>query len=396
MPQSRLRPGLAFLLAALSMVSPFSIDTFFPAFPAMAAEFSLSDWEIQQTLTVYMVPFAVMALVQGPLSDALGRRPVVIGGLSIYTAASIACTLAPGYLTLLIFRAAQGMSAGAGAVVGRAIVRDLYDGPQAQRLLSLIMVIFGIAPAVAPVIGGWIHVSFGWRAVFGFLALLGVLLLLASWLQLPETHPAERRVRLDVGRLAATIRDVLAHREFLLLAMASGINFVSMILYVGSAPAVVLEHWGLSETQFGSLFIPIVAGFTGGAWISGRLAGRIAADRQCWAGFLLTLAATSLMFVLQASFQDPPRFLQQALLVAGGTGVQLVMPPLTLRMLDLFPGARGAASSVQSAVMLMLAALSFGVAAPALNGSMTLLAAGSFTAVLVALGLWRLARRRVP
>ena len=393
MPRSRLNLGLAALLAALSMVSPFSIDTFFPSFPAIAAEFALSDWQIQQTLTLYMVPFAVMALVQGPLSDALGRRPIILGGLSIYTAASVACTLAPNFASLLLFRVAQGMSAGAGAIVGRAIVRDLYDGAQAQRLLSMIMMIFGLAPAVAPVIGGWIHVTLGWRSVFGFMALIGVALLLVSWLRLPETHPEDERTPLDLAGLVRTLRSIVANREFLLLALAAGVNFVSMMVYIGAAPTVVLEHWHLRETQFAWLFLPIIVGFTTGAWLSGRLAGRIAEDRQCRAGFTLTLTASTLMVVLHAALESPPVPVQQILIATGGLGVQLIMPVLSLRMLDLFPRARGSAASIQSSVMIMLAAASFGMIVPVLNDSMLMLALGSLATATLAFGLWQLARR---
>src|SRR5690348_10246101 len=160
---------LAALLAALSMLSPFSIDTFFPSFHAIAADFGLSKWAVQQTLTVYMLPLSIMSLVQGPLSDAVGRRPVILTGIFIYTVASIGCTFAPNFGTLLAFRALQGVSAGVGMIVGRAVIRDLFEGPQAQRLLSLVTMLFAFAPAVAPVIGGWIHVTFSWHGVFGFM-----------------------------------------------------------------------------------------------------------------------------------------------------------------------------------------------------------------------------------
>ena len=167
--------GIAALLAALAMLGPFSIDAFFPSFHALAAHFALSKWALQQTLTAYMLPLSIMSLVQGPLSDAFGRRRVILGGLALYTVASVGCALAASFTTLLVFRAIQGMSAGAGVIVGRAIIRDLYEGPQAQKLLSLVTMIFGFAPAVAPVIGGWIHVTLGWRAVFGFMALFSAL-----------------------------------------------------------------------------------------------------------------------------------------------------------------------------------------------------------------------------
>ncbi len=164
---------LAALLAALSMVGPFTIDTAFPSFHAIAEDFGLSKWAVQQTLTAYLLPLSIMSLVQGPVSDALGRRPIILAGLCVYTLASVGCTFAPNFATLLIFRALQGTSAGVGMIVGRAVIRDLFEGPQAQKLLSLVTMLFAFAPAVAPVIGGWIHVTLGWHAVFGFMALFG-------------------------------------------------------------------------------------------------------------------------------------------------------------------------------------------------------------------------------
>src|SRR3954463_11566397 len=210
--------GLAILLAALSMVGPFTIDTFFPSFHAIAADFGLSKWAVQQTLTAYMLPLSIMSLIQGPVSDAVGRRPVVLTGLCVYTLASVGCAFAPNFATLLIFRALQGVSAGVGMIIGRAVIRDLFEGPQAQKLLSLVTMLFAFAPAVAPVIGGWIHVTLGWHAVFGFMALFGMSLALGAWRMLPETHPKEKRPRLHVETLARTAWSVVCHREFLLLA----------------------------------------------------------------------------------------------------------------------------------------------------------------------------------
>lgn len=387
--------GLAALLAGLAMLSPFSIDTFFPSFRAIAAEFGVGEWQLQQTLTVYLLPYGVMALVHGPLSDTFGRRPVVLAGLVLYALASAACALAPSFAMLLVFRAVQGMTAGAGLVVGRAIIRDLYDGPQAQRLMSVVTLIFGLAPAVAPIVGGWIHVGFGWRAIFAFMVLIGVVLLFASSLALPETHPPQRRLPFRAGALVRTASRIASDREFVLLALAAGLNFSAIILFIGAAPAIVLEHWQLSETQFAWLFVPLIAGFMIGAGLSGRLAGRIAPKRQVDAGFALMLAGTGAMLALHA-LASPPIPLQQVLLVAMGAGAQLVFPVLTLRMLDLFPDARGSAASVQSFLALMISSLMMGVAVPVLNDSLARLAAGAFGAASLAFVLWWAEQRIQP
>src|SRR5207342_3612463 len=196
--------GITLLLASLSMISPLSIDTFLPSFPTIAREFGLSSLEVQQIITAYLLPFACFSLVHGPLSDALGRRQVVIGGLVLYTIGSIGCFIAPTFGTLLACRVLQGTAAGIGPTVARAVVRDAFDGHNAQRLMSSMMLVFSIAPAVAPIIGGWVHVALGWRSVFGMLVVLGAALVLLTSLLLPETHPPEKRTPVHPAALASS------------------------------------------------------------------------------------------------------------------------------------------------------------------------------------------------
>jgi DHA1 family bicyclomycin/chloramphenicol resistance-like MFS transporter len=287
------------------------------------------------------------------------------------------------------------MTAGVGMIVGRAVIRDLYEGPQAQKLLSLVTMIFAFAPAVAPVIGGWIHITMGWRGVFGFMALFGAALALGAYLALPETHPPERRAPLHVPQLARTAFRIVQHKEFVLLALAMGTNFATVMCFIGAAPSVVLDHWHLGETQFAWLFAPIISGFVIGAWISGRMAGRVSAYAQCRTGYAFALGASALMLTLQAVEPRVPIPLQQALLGLIALGVQLVGPILALRMLDLFPHARGSAASVQSCVSIVIAAAVFGALVPLLNGSLLTLAEGSFCAAVLSFGLWLSAQHRV-
>src|SRR5687768_10084948 len=180
---------LALVLAGLAMVGPFSIDSYLPAFPAIARDFSLTPLQVQQTMSVYLIAFAVMMLFHGTLSDSFGRRPVILANLALFMAATLGCALAQDFSQLLAFRALQGVSAGAGMVVGRAIIRDTYEGFAAHRLMSLVTMIFGIAPAIAPVIGGWLLSRFTWHAIFVFLTCYAALLFVACWFRLPEPHP---------------------------------------------------------------------------------------------------------------------------------------------------------------------------------------------------------------
>ena len=223
------------------MLGAFSIDTYLPSFPSIAAEFHLGVDAVQQTLTVFLLAMAVMTLFHGTLSDAVGRRPVILGSLAIYLAASICAFLANSFSWLLFCRLLQGMSAGAGMVVGRAMVRDRFSGPDAQTVMSYTTIVFGLAPVVAPILGGWLEVVSGWRSVFVFLAVVGFLLLVACAFKLPESLPLARRSPL---RLRATLKDyatVGSDARFLLQSISIALAASALFLYISSAPVFVLQ-----------------------------------------------------------------------------------------------------------------------------------------------------------
>lgn len=376
--------GLATLLAALAAIGPFSIDTYLPAFPAMGAELGATQIEVQQTLTAYMLTFALMALWHGALSDAFGRRRVIIVATSLFGAASLLCAFATSIEGLWVGRALQGMSAGAGMVVGRAVIRDLFDGARAQRLMSRVMMIFGIAPAVAPMVGGVLLLLAGWRSIFLFLAAFAGLLTWLSWRYLPETLSPESRQSMHPGRLARAYGTVLGSGAFLLLAFTLAFNFNGFFVFVLSAPVFVMEHLGLGPGSFGWLFVPAVAGMIGGAWLSGRVAGKWNWQRTIGTGFVVMIAAVSLNVAHAAMFAPS---LPWSVLPVGiySFGMALAMPSLTLLVLDMFPTRRGLASSCQSFVQVGLNAVTAGVSAPLLWASPLSLGAGA--SVFVALGL---------
>jgi DHA1 family bicyclomycin/chloramphenicol resistance-like MFS transporter len=385
--------GMALLLATLSMVSPMSIDTFFPSFPAIAEYYHLTSWQVQQIITAYLIPYSCFTLVHGPLSDALGRRPVVIGGLLVYTVASIGCVFAPTFGMLLIARALQGMAAGIGPTVARAVVRDLYDGPNAQRLMSAMMMIFSIAPALAPVIGGWIHVTLGWRSVFGFMLILGVLLTAFASIALPETHPPEKRSPLNLGDLVRSSLSIMRSGRFMLLAFSSALCLGAILTFIGAAPAIVMKTWGLGETQFHHLFIAIIGGFMLSSFVSNRIAGRVSRVRQLRIGLGLMICASAVALALEAGVDAPPRLAEQGLLFVLAFGAQTTFPILALEMLDLFPHIRGAAASVQSFIALGFCSLEIGFVSPSVDGSLLLLHALALAGSILGLLLWRAAAR---
>ncbi|MEH3086818.1 MAG: multidrug effflux MFS transporter [Xylophilus ampelinus] len=386
---------LAALLALLSMLGPFSIDTYIPAFSGIARALDATPLQMQQTLSSYLFGFAVMNLLHGALADALGRRPVVLWGIAMFTLGSLGCALSQTVGQLILFRAVQGLSAGAGVVVSRAIIRDMFPQAQAQRILSQVTIYFGIAPAVAPIVGGWLFVHAGWHSVFWFLTGIGALLWLANFRLLPETlHPTQRQP-LRVSNLMRGYWQLGSSPRFLLLALASGVPFNGMFLYVLAAPAFLGDLLRLPPTQFFWLFLLTVAGIMAGAWTSGRLAGRIAPKRQIRHGFLVMLAvsvlnlAANLLFPAQAWWALPPIGLY-------AFGWALVVPVVTLLVLDLYPERRGMASSLQAFVGAATNGLVAGVLAPLVMHSALLLALASLLLMAVGLLAWWLLHRRWP
>ena len=366
---------LQYLLAALATLGPFSIDTYMPSFPAMGVALAATPLQVQQTLTSYLIAFAVMMLFHGALSDAFGRRPVVLVSLVVYTGASLACAYTTDITTLLVLRALQGVAAGAGLVIGRAIIRDLYAGAEAQRLMSRVTMIFGIAPAIAPIIGGWLHTWFGWRAIFIFLALFGALLFVFCARYLPETLPHAARESFHPKPLFASYRKVGMHPEFQWLSLAVALNFAGFFLYIAAAPVFIIEHLHLGEHQFGWLFIPAVSGIVLGAYLSGRMAGRCSLRATVRYAYFALFAGAILNLVY--NLVTPPALPWAVLLVAlYSTGMSLAMPSISLLNLELYPRNRGMVSSLQGFVHTLGSALAAGVLAPLLAHTPLYLALG--------------------
>jgi DHA1 family bicyclomycin/chloramphenicol resistance-like MFS transporter len=386
------RRRLAPLLAALAMFGPFSIDTIFPAFPAIASELGASTIAMQQTISVYMVAYALMSLFHGPLSDSLGRRRVILVGVAVFVLASVGCALAGSIGSLLGFRALQGISAGAGLIVGRAIIRDCFDGVEAQRLMATVSMIFGIAPAIAPIVGGWVVAFARWPMIFWLLAGFAAALWLVCLAWLPETHPRERRVPLSFDELATTYRRIGADRAFLPLALAGTLNFNALFIYIASAPAFVLNLLRLDAQHFAWLFIPAITGMMTGAFLSGRLAGRLSAAATVRLGYAIMLGASALNLALAVLLPSPrvPWSVLPIGLHAIGIGINF--PTLTLLLLDRFPHHRGAVSSVQAFVSLVISALVAGAMSPLLSDSAVKLAGAAALATGLGFASWRIYR----
>jgi len=389
------RWALAVLLAVLGMLGPFSIDTYIPAFAGIAQSLDATPVQMQQTLSAYLFGFAFMSLFHGAISDSVGRRPVVLWGLAAFALASLGCALSQSIGQLIFFRAVQGLTTGAGIVVSRAVVRDMFAPAQAQKVMSQITIYFGVAPAVAPMIGGVLFASLGWHSVFGFLTLVGIVLWAANYRLLPETLHVSQRQPLNVRNLLQGYWKLGLDPRFLLLALASGIPFNGMFLYVLSAPAFLGVHLALAPTQFFWFFVLTISGIMGGAWVSGRVAGKLAPKQQIKYGFLIMLGIALLNLLLNALFKAHVSWALFPVMIFA-FGWALMVPVVTLLVLDLHPDRRGMASSLQAFIGASANGLVAGVVAPLVMHSTLGLAGASLAMMMVGLVAWLGLHRRWP
>ena len=283
---------LALLLAGLAMLGPFSVDTYLPAFPNIETYLGASLIQVQQTLTAYMFSFAIMILWHGSLSDAFGRRNIILMSLAVFAVATLGCAAAHSVEYLWAFRMLQGLSAGAGVVVGGAIIRDVYSDIPAARLLSLVTMIFAIAPAIAPILGGWIVKLYDWRTIFLVLFAYTSLLLWFCYKKLPETLPIEKRTPFNPQFLAFSYKQIFRSPIFQMKSGAIAFNFAGLFLYVAAAPVFITKHLGLGPDQFAWQFIPAVGGIFLGALAANRLAGKIAISKLMFIGYFLLIGAS--------------------------------------------------------------------------------------------------------
>jgi DHA1 family bicyclomycin/chloramphenicol resistance-like MFS transporter len=379
---------LTLIVALLTMIGPFTIDTYLPSFPAIEAQFGVSRALLSQSLAFYLAAFAISTLVWGPLSDRLGRRTVVVSTLLLYLGASIGCALAGDYASFLFFRLLQGVAAGGGLAAGRTMIRDVHSPQDAQRAMSRVMMLFAVAPAIAPVIGGWLDDAFGWRSVFYFLALYSGLMLVMILMWISETLPTSMRQSFHPVKVARVYGHTLVHRRFQSLVFMMACYFGGMFLYIAGAPTVIFDFLKLGVDDFGVLFVPLVAGLIFGAWLSGRLAHHWHVDRTVT--LALTLMTVGTVLNLAQAWYLPPQVVTAILpLVFYTTGIGIAMPAMTVLSLDCFPHNRGAASAVQGFVQMMANALIASLAVPLLGHRPDWLALGQLSLVVVTLLLWR-------
>jgi len=342
-PDRKLR--LIFILGALSAIAPLSIDMYLPALPQVSKDLSTGAVQAQLTLTACVVGLAVGQVVAGPLSDRWGRRRPLLIGLVVYAVASLLCVFAPTVETFIGLRLVQGAAGAAGIVIARAVVRDLYDGVEAAKFFSMLMLVNGLAPILAPVLGGQLLRFTPWPGVFAALSGIGVLLFLASLLGLRETLPVQRRETGGMWATLSTFRTLLLDRSFVAYALAGGLAFAAMFTYISGSPFVLQDIYGLSPQAFSVVFGINALGIVLAGQVSGWLAGRVPLDRLLAAG--LAIVAVGGVGLLVAVITDAglAAVLPALFLVVSGQG--LVLPNSTaLALSGRPPNVAGSASAL--------------------------------------------------
>ena len=378
-------------LAALSSLAPFAIDTYLPAFHIISKDLFTTPQGIQQSLTFYLLPYTVMLLFHGPISDAIGRIKTLQWGLMLFFIASLGCVFSTSIESLWFFRALQGIGGGAGSVVARAMVRDIYHGAEAQRVMATVQILFGIAPAIAPMIGGLL-LGFHWQAIFIFLAVYaGIAILMGSTI-LSETVKKSMRVPFSIIGAISRYKTLLLNKEFILLIVSVSSNFAAFFIYVLASPIFLIDHLGFTPQQFGYLFIPTVSGMMLGSLIVKRAAGVIDSKLVLRFGYywMFAISLTNLLF---CCFIPNNAAINIGFIALYNIGMASVMPIISIAALDCFPKIRGTAASGQAFMQMLFSSVVAGLLVPILWFSTFGLSIGLF--LLISFGFFTIRKTRL-
>ena len=347
------------VLGGLTALPPLSMDMYLPALPEVTGALHAPAATVQLTLTACLAGMALGQLVVGPMSDKWGRRRPLLVGMIVYVAATAVCAFAPGIELLVAFRLLQGLAGAAGIVIARAVVRDLYDGVEMARFFSTLMLISGVAPIIAPLIGGQILRITDWRGVFHALTAVGVLLTLVVWRFLHETLPPERRHEGGVGEALRTMRRLLADRVFTGYMLAGGLAFAALFAYISASPFVVQEIYGASPQTFSLLFGLNSIGLVAVGQINGKLlVGRVSLDKALGFGLtVITLAATALLLMTAGVFGEVGLVGIAAGLFVLMSAMGLAMPNTNALALMRTPHAAGSASALLGTSSFLIGAI---------------------------------------
>ena len=358
----------AIVLGLLSAVGPFAIDMYLPALPSIAAEFRASDAATQGTLIAFFVAVAFGQIVYGPISDSFGRRAPLYFGMVLYSIGAIGCSLAPSIEWLIAARFIQGVGACAGMTIPRAIVRDLHTGPDAAKLMSLIMLVFSAAPILAPLFGSIVIALASWRLIFDAIALMGVLGVSVTFFALKETRPPEKRVAMDLASVARGYLDLFRDRTFVGIVLVGGFGMASLFSFLAGSSFVYIDHFGLTPTQFSLAFAVNAISFIGSAQSTSLLARLFGLKQVVRGSVTLFLLATGILFGATLLGLDNVYVLIAMLFVSFGV-MGPVGPATAVMALEQHGARAGSASALLGTLQLFVAMIVVSITGMVSNGT---------------------------
>ncbi|MBB3048018.1 DHA1 family bicyclomycin/chloramphenicol resistance-like MFS transporter [Litorivivens lipolytica] len=387
-PQSR---WTLWLMSAFVAFGPLSTDMYLPALPSLVAYFDTTLPAVQWTLSAYLIGFAVFHLVCGPLADRFGRKPILLGGIGLFTVACVGCALAESVESLVIWRFIQGVSACVGPTLGRAMARDIYGPTQAAKALGYMAAIMAIAPVIAPLLGGWMMTFTGWQAIFWSLAVYGLLAFTTVWLVLPETLVKPTELKLAV--ILANYRVLLTHRHFLVAALGIATMYSGAFAFISGSSFVLIDFMGVPPEQFGWWFMLIVAGYMGGSLYTARMAHQLDPMQTMMGGALLAGVSAGVMALLSAlGWHHPLAVVLPMVFYTAAVGI--TMPQAMSVALAPFADMAATASALLGFLQMGTAALAGAFVGIHLDGTAAPMALTMMLGGLIAaFGFWLLRRR---
>jgi MFS transporter, DHA1 family, multidrug resistance protein len=381
------RIGFIVIMSLISMIGPFAIDTYLPSFPAIEAEFGISRALLSQSLGAYLMAFAIATLFWGPLTDRFGRKNIILSGMFLYLFASIGCAIADSYNQFLLFRLIQGAAACGSLIAGRAMIRDVFDSMQARQVMSYVMLFFAIAPAIAPMIGAGLHDAFGWRSIFYFLTLFGLITTLLALVVTKETLHPEHRQSIHPIQVTKVYLEAFKHGRFQAIVFACGASFAGMFLFIAGSPTIFFDFLKLDTGDFWMQFVPMVIGLMLGSFMSAKIFSHHTASKMVTLA-LIIMAVSTVLNVLQASLFTTSLlgFVIPLFIYSFGTGIAI--PAFTVMALDCFPKNRGTAAALQSFVQMSANAIAASLIVPFVNHSMLAFTLAQLSFISISVLLW--------
>ncbi|MBB4931636.1 DHA1 family bicyclomycin/chloramphenicol resistance-like MFS transporter [Lipingzhangella halophila] len=383
----RSRRSVAFLVLVLGMLTatgPLATDLYLPAFPEIAADLGAAEAQIQLTLTAMMVGLALGQLIIGPLSDGLGRRTPMLVGVAVFTIASFLCVLVPSAGVFVALRFVQGVAGAAGAVISRAVVRDLFSGDDAARFFSRLVLVIGVAPMLGPIVGGQLLLVGPWQLCFVVLGAVSALSFVVVFFWLPETLPGEQRQAMRVSGLLVTVWRLVRDARFVGPALTLGLTFAMMFTYISAFSFVSQDEFGASAQAYSVMFAINTVGLICGTQVNGFLIGRMETSRRLAGGLCLALLAVVVLLSLAVSGAASLVSLTATLFVMM-FGVGFVMPnATTLALSSQVPAVAGTASALMGSMQFAMGGGLASLAGLTASGDATLM---SMTSVMVGLGV---------